>query len=94
MGDCGPGLFLLVERTGASLVAQATLTFTLPEERLEHLAAIHGLDLLNLVSSVMEELRSRLKHGGLRGPAVDELERIRQLLVMGLNELPSELTGC
>ena len=42
---------------------KATLTFDLPDERSEHLAAVHGLDWALVVWTLDQELRARIKHG-------------------------------
>ena len=42
---------------------RATLEFTLPEERPEHICALKGMDTVLLLDSLLNEIRSYLKHG-------------------------------
>jgi hypothetical protein len=42
---------------------KATLEFTLPEERTEHIAAVKGMDAILIIDELLNEIRSFLKHG-------------------------------
>lgn len=44
-------------------MTRAILCFKLPQERNEHLAALHGLDFFLAVSAFDEWLRVEIKHG-------------------------------
>ncbi len=41
----------------------ATLTFQLPEEAVEHAAAVHGMRYASVLAAVQEALRSKRKYG-------------------------------
>jgi hypothetical protein len=43
---------------------KATLEFTLPEERTEHICAVKGMDAILVIDDLLNEIRSFLKHGG------------------------------
>ena len=43
---------------------KATLEFTLPEERTEHIAAVKGMDAILVIDELLNEIRSFLKYGG------------------------------
>ena len=43
---------------------KATLEFTLPDERTEHIAAVKGIDAILVIDDLLNEIRSFLKHGG------------------------------
>lgn len=43
---------------------KATLEFTLPEERCEHICAVKGMDTILILDDLLNEIRSCLKHGG------------------------------
>ena len=43
---------------------KATLEFTLPEERCEHICAVKGMDTILLLDDLINEIRAFLKHGG------------------------------
>jgi hypothetical protein len=43
---------------------KATLEFTLPEERCEHICAVKGMDTILILDDLINEIRSYLKHGG------------------------------
>lgn len=43
---------------------KATLEFTLPEERCEHICAVKGMDTILILDDLLNEIRSYLKHGG------------------------------
>jgi hypothetical protein len=42
---------------------KATLEFNLPEERLEHICAVKGMDAIIVLDDLLSEIRSFLKHG-------------------------------
>jgi hypothetical protein len=42
---------------------KATLEFTLPEERTEHICAVKGMDTILILDDLISEIRSFLKHG-------------------------------
>jgi hypothetical protein len=42
---------------------KATLTFNLPEERIEHADAVNGARWRGIVLDINEELRSKIKYG-------------------------------
>lgn len=42
---------------------KATLEFTLPEERTEHICAVKGMDTILILDELLNEIRSYLKHG-------------------------------
>ena len=42
---------------------KATLQFNLPEERLEHICAVKGMDSILILDELINEIRSFLKHG-------------------------------
>jgi len=41
---------------------KATLEFNLPEERLEHICAVKGMDAISVLGDLLNEIRSFLKH--------------------------------
>ena len=43
---------------------KATLEFTLPDERTEHIAAVKGMDTILILDDLLNEIRTFLKHGG------------------------------
>jgi hypothetical protein len=43
---------------------KATLEFTLPEERTEHICAVKGMDSILIIDDLLQEIRSFLKYGG------------------------------
>ena len=42
---------------------KATLEFTLPDERAEHICAVKGMDTILILDDLINEIRSFLKHG-------------------------------
>jgi hypothetical protein len=42
---------------------KATLEFTLPEERTEHICAVKGMDAILVIDDLLSEIRTYLKHG-------------------------------
>jgi len=43
---------------------KATLEYTLPEERTEHICAVKGMDAILVLDDLLNEIRSFVKHGG------------------------------
>lgn len=43
---------------------KATLEFTLPEERAEHICAVKGMETILIIDELINEIRSFLKYGG------------------------------
>jgi hypothetical protein len=43
---------------------KATLEFNLPEERMEHICAVKGMDAISVLDDLLEEIRSFLKYDG------------------------------
>jgi len=41
---------------------KATLEFNLPEERIEHICAVKGMDTILILDELLNEIRSFLKH--------------------------------
>ena len=41
---------------------KATLEFTLPEERTEHICAVKGMDTILIIDDLLQEIRAFLKH--------------------------------
>ena len=59
----------------------ATIQFTLPDERGEHIAAIHALRLASALRDVDEYLRRLLKHDGIKTIKAQRLaEEIRLMI--------------
>lgn len=42
---------------------KATLEFTLPEENIDHICAVKGMDTILIIDDLLNEIRSYLKHG-------------------------------
>jgi hypothetical protein len=61
---------------------KATLEFTLPEERMEHLHALNGIDHLSILHKIDDLARSLLKHGETANQeqVIKTLESIRALM--------------
>lgn len=59
---------------------QATLTFTLPDERDEHETAVHAGALRSVIEAHREWLRSQLKYHELSEPARAKLDEARAAL--------------
>ena len=59
---------------------KAKLTFILPEEKTEHLAAVSGMDMACALFDLRNYLRSRMKYGSLSDEAYKELERVSEEL--------------
>jgi hypothetical protein len=67
----------------------ATLTFTLPDERHEHLCAVHGQRLAHALREIDERLRQLLKHGRIAEYTAERLaEEIRQEIGEVLDLVP------
>lgn len=60
---------------------KATLTFSLPEERWEHSAAIHGGEWKCIVYDTLEHIRQKLKYGHEYKSADAALEGRRATIV-------------
>ena len=59
----------------------ASLTFTLPEERIEHLHAVHGSEAFAAMHDLDQWLRGMLKHGGIAEWTAERLaEAVRSRL--------------
>jgi len=43
---------------------KATLEFDLPEERMEHICAVKGMDAISVLDDLLNEIRSFLKYDG------------------------------
>lgn len=65
----------------------ATLTYTLPEESMEHRAALAGTDALIALERIAEHCRQLLKHGDFSDECVRELEAVRALIPYELLEI-------
>lgn len=68
-------------------MAKATLSFTLPEERLEHLEAVHARHAFSVLYDLDTWLRGLLKHDGVHQYTADRLaeevrERVREALTV------------
>lgn len=59
---------------------RATLEFQLPEERSEHMVAVHAMDFALTVFDLEEELRLWMKHGHKFSSADEVIEAVRQKL--------------
>jgi len=57
---------------------KATLTFDLPDDKHEHLCAVHGVDSVLALMEIRELLRSRLKYAELKDGAYEEIEKISE----------------
>lgn len=70
---------------------KAVLTFKMPDEETEYLAAIHSLAILSALRSACGYLRGQLKYAELSEETRAELESLRTLLVEELDLLPGAL---
>lgn len=69
----------------------ATLAFTLPDDKNEHLYAVHGRVFYTALYDLNERLRSLLKHGGVdKMSAGDLAEEIRDSIRQPLSILDIE----
>ncbi len=59
---------------------KATLEFTLPDEREEHLVAVHAENLYFALYEIDGQLRNWLKHGHEFKTADEALEAVREFL--------------
>lgn len=60
---------------------KATLTFDLPEEQHEHLAAVHGMEFCTILWDLDQEFRGWLKHGGAPFTTADgAMEYVRKII--------------
>lgn len=69
---------------------KATLTFTLPNEEVEHHAAVHGMAYRNALSDIRQSIRGKMKHGHEFKTADEALEYVRQVVQDALED--AELT--
>jgi len=65
----------------------ATLTFSLPDETMEHRAALAGVDALITLERIAEHCRGRIKHGELTAECVHEIEAVRAMITDELLEI-------
>ena len=65
----------------------ATLTFTLPDENMDHRAAIAGVDALIALEKIDQRLRSVLKHGEPSRETGQLAKEIRQMIPAELLEI-------
>ena len=66
----------------------ATLRYTLPEERVDHAAALAGMDALNALRAIDAHLRSAIKHGDFDEPTRAALQEVRTVLREECEGLP------
>jgi hypothetical protein len=60
---------------------KAILEFNLPEERTEHLAAVHAVTLMAALDEADETLRGYLKHGApTMDKALEAMQQVRGIL--------------
>lgn len=67
---------------------KAKLTFILPEEKTEHLAAVSGMDMACALFDLRNYLRNRMKYESLSNEAYKELEKVSDELngyILGLS---------
>lgn len=63
----------------------ATLRFSLPDERHDHLCAVHGPRLHGALRDIDEHLRNLLKHDGINGYTAKRLaEELRGMIAEDL----------
>lgn len=81
---------------------KATLEFDLPEERLEHICAVKGMDAVLILDELLNEIRSFLKYdggefrewqteeGGMQTACAETLEKVRSYIweLRKDNEIP------
>lgn len=65
---------------------KATLTFDLPEEHAEHVAALRGGEALGVLAEIDRHCRSTIKHGDPSNEARAALQAVRELI-------PADLLG-
>ena len=65
----------------------ATLTYTLPDEAMEHRAALAGVDALITLEKIAEHCRGRIKYGEPSAECVHELEAVRAMIPHELMEI-------
>ena len=66
---------------------RATLTFTLPDESMDHRAALAGVDALITLEKIDQRLRSLMKHGQPSGEAAELATEIRGMIPHELLEI-------
>ena len=59
----------------------ATLTYSLPDEAMEHRAALAGIDALITLERIAEHCRQRIKYGEPSEECVRELEAVRAMIL-------------
>ena len=69
-------------------MAQATLTFTLPEESEEHADALHGGEYRRVLRDLDINLRARLKYETLEPLIAQTLQALRDWIREDLDGLP------
>ena len=65
----------------------ATLTYSLPEESMEHCAALAGRDALIALERIAEHCRQRIKYGTPTADEVHALEAVRAIIPAELLEI-------
>ena len=60
---------------------KATLEFSLPEERVEHLQAVHAGEMASAISEVMNQLRGWTKHGHQFADPEEVMGAVREMLL-------------
>jgi hypothetical protein len=66
-----------------------TLTFSLPDERTEHMCAVHGGDLHAILWDINARLRQLIKHGGVdQLTSLQVAEEIQGMVRDGLSLIP------
>ena len=70
---------------------KATLAFELPEQKIEFLAAVFGIDILSTLTEIKEYLRTQLKYQELSDETRETLERVRATVNEACEILPPEL---
>ena len=65
---------------------KATLEFSLPEEQAEFEMACAAGKLASVLDDVRQELRSKLKHGDLRGKVFTAYEDLQRLLFQSVED--------
>ena len=66
---------------------KATLAFNLPDESMEHLAALAGRDALIALERIAEHCRQRIKYGTPTADEVHALEAVRAIIPAELLEI-------
>jgi hypothetical protein len=66
---------------------KATLTYSLPDEAMEHRAALAGTAALIALERIAEHCRQRIKYGTPSAECVHELEAVRAMIPHELMEI-------